>query len=59
MARRRTATTEHACPPWCDKNHRRAYPDILAECDLPSYRPRAPADRRARRAVATRPLSEF
>jgi hypothetical protein len=36
MARRRTTTTEHAYPPWCDKNHRRAYPDILAERDLPS-----------------------
>src|SRR5215203_1027590 len=33
MARRRSATTEHACLPWCDENHRRAYPDILAEGD--------------------------
>jgi hypothetical protein len=30
---RRSATTEHACPPWYDENHRRAYPGLPAKCD--------------------------
>jgi hypothetical protein len=33
VARGRSATTEHAYPPYCHQNHRRAYPGILAERD--------------------------
>lgn len=33
VVRRRSSTTQQPCPPWRDGNHRRAYPDILAECE--------------------------